>query len=50
MPISHMIFFVRGVANYVFVLMFGILTGLVTRKEARVQEKQSAVEMKMPAA
>jgi uncharacterized membrane protein len=45
-----MIFFALGVADYVFVLMFVIVTGLVTRKEALMKEKQSAAEMKKPMA
>jgi len=35
MPTSDMIFFVIGVADYLFLLLFIAATGFVTRREAR---------------
>lgn len=50
MPISDMIYFVLGVADYAFILGFVLVTGLITRKEARTKEKQSPIEANKPAA
>lgn len=44
MPTSDMIFFVIGVADYLFLLLFIAATGFVTRREARAAEKHKAKE------
>jgi hypothetical protein len=44
MPTSDMIFFVLGVADYIFLLLFIVGTGIVTRRNARAAEKHKATE------
>ena len=39
-----MIFFVIGVADYIFLLLFIAATGIVTRRKARAAEKQKQAE------
>jgi len=44
MPTSDIIFFVIGVADYLFLLLFIAGTGIVTRREARAAAKHELPE------
>lgn len=44
MPTSDMIFAIIGVADYIFLLLFIVGTGIITRKEARAAEKPKPAE------
>jgi hypothetical protein len=42
MPTSDMIFSVIGVADYLFLLLFVVATGIITRRKARAIDKQTS--------
>jgi len=44
MPTSDMIFSVIGVADYLFLLLFIVATGIITRRKARVRDRQAPTE------
>ncbi len=48
MPTSDMIFFIIGVADYTFLLLFIAATGFITRREARAAEKDANLKLKNP--
>jgi hypothetical protein len=44
MPTSDMIFFVLGIADYVFVLAFVAVTGWISHRARRSAEKESTTQ------